>query len=86
MFAKNWVGLGFLKSVSYIKPILTHEKLLAVGKSGPIATFNLFFLGLGWPWVGEFVGFTITYTCFLNQHNLVCRKTPQYQVCRLVSI
>ena len=32
-----------------------------VGKSGPNATFNLFFLGLGWPWVGEFVGFVIIF-------------------------
>ena len=31
------------------------KKIFAVGKSGPKATFNLFFLGLGWPWVGEFV-------------------------------
>ena len=31
-------------------------------KTSPNATFNLFFLGLGWPWVGEFVGFiTIFY-------------------------
>ena len=63
--------LGFV-SVSYIKPISTHEKLFAVGKIGPNAksvpnaTLNLyskchfeamFFLGLSWPWVGEFVGF-----------------------------
>ena len=40
-----------------------------MGKSGPIATFNLFFIGLGWPWVGEFVGFIIIFTCFPTQHN-----------------
>ena len=61
VFAENLVGLGFLLSVSYIKPILTHEKLFAVGKSGPNATFDLFFLGLGWPWVGEFDGFIIIF-------------------------
>ena len=43
-------------------------------KSGPIATFNQFFLGLGWPWVGEFVGFTIKSTRFPTQHDLVYRK------------
>ena len=59
MFAENLVGLGFLQSFSYIKPIPTHEKMFAVGKSGPNATFNLIFLGLGGPWVGEFVGFII---------------------------
>ena len=47
VFAENLVGLGFLLSVSFIKPIPTHEKLFAMGKSGPIATLNLFFLGFG---------------------------------------
>ena len=56
MFAENLVRLGFFQSVSDIKPVPTHEKILAVGKSGPNATLNLFLLGLGWPWVGEFVG------------------------------
>ena len=53
VFAENLIGLGFLQSVSYIAPIPTHEKMFAVGKRGPNATFNLFFLGviglvLGW--------------------------------------
>ena len=69
MFAEFLVGLGFLHSVSYIQPIATHEKLFAVGKSGPNATFNLIFLGLGWPWVGEFVGFMIIFICFPIQKN-----------------
>ena len=42
-----------------------------MGKSGPIATFNLIFLGLGWLWVGEFVGFIIILICFPTQDNLV---------------
>ena len=33
-------------------------------KSGPNATFNLFF-----PWVGGFVGFIIIFTCFPTQQN-----------------
>ena len=45
-----------------------------------VATFNLFFLGLGLPWVGECVGFTLTFTitfvCFPTQQNLVNRKDP----------
>ena len=49
-----------------MKPIPTHEKIFAVGKSGPNATFNLIFLGLGWPWVGEFVGFTNNIHVFSN--------------------
>ena len=50
------------------------------GKSGPNATCNLFFLGLRWPWVGEFVGFIILRSsiylvlCFPTQQNLVTRK------------
>ena len=44
----------------------------------PNATFHLIFLGLGWPWVGEFVGFilVVIFTCFPTQHNLVNRKHP----------
>ena len=33
------VGLGFLRSVSYKTPILTHGNLISVGKCGPNATF-----------------------------------------------
>ena len=70
------IGLGFLHSISYIKSILSHEKVFAVGKSGPNATFNLIFPGLGWPWVGEFDGFIIIFTCFPTIQNLVYRKQP----------
>ena len=38
------------------------------------ATFNLFFLGLGWPWVGEFDGFIIMLMLLPTQQNLVNRK------------
>ena len=52
VFAENNVGLGFLSSVSHIKSIPTHEKMVAVGRSGPDATFSLIFywagLDLGW--------------------------------------
>ena len=47
-------------------------------KSGPNSTLNLFFLGLGWPWVGEFVGVIIIFICFPTQHILVYRKRPYY--------
>ena len=50
------------------------RKIIAVGKSGPFANFNLFFLGLGWPWVGQFVGFLVICICFSTQQNLVYRK------------
>ena len=55
----------FLVVCSYIKPILTHEKIFGVGKSAPSATFNLFFLGLGWPCVGELVDFIIIFTWYM---------------------
>ena len=31
---------------------------------------------MGWPWVGEFVGFTIIFMCFPTLQNLVHRKHP----------
>ena len=70
VFAENLAGLGLLSCVSYIKSICCGEK------SGPNATFNLFFLGSGWPWVGEFVGFILVFICFPTQQNLVNCKHP----------
>ena len=57
VLAESLVGLGFLQSVSYKKSIPTHEKSFVVRKSGPNTTLTLILLGLGWPWVGELVGF-----------------------------
>ena len=37
---------------------------------------NLVFLGLDWPWVGEFVGFIIITICFPTQQNEVNREHP----------
>ena len=81
------MGLGFLWSVSYTKPMPTHKKLFAVGKSvrcgkevAQMPRFNLFFLGLGWPWVGEVLGFIIIFKCFPTQHNLVSQKHPVVSV------
>ena len=48
------------------------------GKSGPIATFDLIFLGFGWPWVGEFVGFIIMFTWYMfsNPTEFGISQTP----------
>ena len=54
-FLLGWVSSLF--PIYVINP--NHQKSFAVGKSGPNAKFNLIFLGLGWPWVGEFVGFIV---------------------------
>ena len=65
---RNLVVSGFSQSVSYVKPIPTHEKLFAVGeKVSPNPTFEHFFF-LGWvgPWVGESVGFRNNIDMFLN--------------------
>ena len=76
MFAEKLVGLGFLQSVFYIKSIPTHEKIFAMGKKvAQVPPFNLFFLGSGWPSVGEFDGFIITFILFPTQQNLVHRRT-----------
>ena len=52
VFAENVIGMRFLVVYFLYKPIPTHEKLFAVGKSGPNATLNPFFLvvglALGW--------------------------------------
>ena len=67
-FAENLVGLGFLVVCFLYKtnPKPTKKKLRCE-KVGQNATFNLIFLGLGWPWAGEFVGFIIIFICFPNQ-------------------
>ena len=44
-----------------------------MGESGTNVTFNLSFSGLGWHWIGEFVGFIIMFTYFRTQQSLVCR-------------
>ena len=64
-----------MQSVSYTTPIPNPRKIICcVGKSGPIATFHLIFLG-GWVGLGlgEFVGFIVIFTCFPTQLNLVYR-------------
>ena len=49
--------------------------VFAVGKkSGPNATFNLSFLRLGWPRVGEFGGFIAIFLRFPTKQDLVNRK------------
>ena len=53
VFVESLIGLGFLPSVSCIKPIPTHEKLFAVGKKWPqMPLLTYFFLG----WVGLGLG------------------------------
>ena len=51
VFAENLVSCSLFP---IIKPIPTHEKLFAVGKSGPNATFYLFF-----AWVGLVLGWRV---------------------------
>ena len=38
--------------------------------AGPNATFNLIFLVLGWPWVGEFVGFIVISRCVFQPNRI----------------
>ena len=68
MFAENLVGLGFLWSVFYIKSIPTprKKKLLWVKKVSQNAPLNLFFLGLGWHWVGAVRRFHDNMYTFFN--------------------
>ena len=70
------IWLGWVSSSLF--PIETNpnppKKVFALGRIDPNATLDLVFLGLGWPWVGEFVGFITIFTCFPTQQNLVNRK------------
>ena len=43
-----------------------------MGTSGPNTALNLIFLGLCWPWVGEFVGFIVIVICFPNTLTTRC--------------
>ena len=75
LFAENLIGLGlgFLQSVSYIKPIPTHEKVSCCGeKVAP----EYFFLGWVGLWVEEFDRFTIIFDLFPTPHDLVNRRQP----------
>ena len=45
VFAENLVGLGFLLSVSYIKPSPTHEKYLLWEKVTQLPLLTYFFSG-----------------------------------------
>ena len=46
----------------------------------PLLTYSFSWVGLGWPWVGEFVGFITIFICFPTQPNLVKRKHPNIAV------
>ena len=43
------------------------RKIICCGKKAaqmPLLIYSVFFLGSGWPWVGECVGFIIMFICF----------------------
>ena len=63
--------VGFLVFCFLYKTNPNPRKKKNCRKKCPNATFNLMFLGLGWPWVGEFVGFMIIFVCLPTQHDLV---------------
>ena len=70
---RRWDGFLAVRFLYKINPKPTKNYLLR-GRVAqvPLLTFSL---GLGWPWVGEFVGFTTIVKCFPIQHNLVNRNT-----------
>ena len=88
VLAENLVGLVFLCSVSLYKTNPTPRKIVCCGKKvARNAPFNLYFLGLGWPWVGEFIGFIIISSmCMPTQHNSVNRTHPSQKLQRLVGL
>ena len=67
VFAENFGWVRFVVVRFLYKTNPNPPKNICCGqKSGPRATFNPVFLGLGWPWVGEFVGFIIIFYLFSN--------------------
>ena len=69
----GWVSCSLFP---IIKSIPTHQNIFAVGKSSPNSILEPIFLGLGWHWVGELVGFVTIFSCFPTQRNLASRKHP----------
>ena len=59
VFCGEFGWVRFLVVYFPYKTNLDPRKMICCGKKWPNATFNLIFLGLGWPWVREFVGFII---------------------------
>ena len=84
MFADNFGWVGFL-AVCFLHRITipTHEKTFAVVKSGPNATFNLIFIGSGWPWVGELVDFIskCLRKLFVTDESLANHTHPNSPIC-----
>ena len=77
VFAENSGGLAFFVVcfLYKINPKPT-KKYLLWEKVAQMPLSAYFFLGVGWPWVGEFVGFIIILICFPAQHNLINSKHP----------
>ena len=80
VFADDFGWVGFLVvCLLYKTNPNPRKKIFAVGKSGPRASLNLIFLGLGWPWVGEFVGFIIIFISFPTQRNFGKSQTAFFR-------
>ena len=79
VFTENLVGLRRFFVICFLlyqnQSLSNPREIITVGKSGPAdATVDPTFLGLGWPWVGEFDGVIIIFICSPTQQNLVYRK------------
>ena len=57
----GWVGVIVVCFLYKVNPN-PRKTILLWEKVAQTSLFNLIFLGLGWPWVGEFVGFIIIFT------------------------
>ena len=79
VFTENSVGLDFLFLVVcflYETNPNPRKNICLCEKVVQTPLFNLIFLGVGWPWVGEFDGFIILLVCFPTEQNLVYRRHP----------
>ena len=68
----GWVGFVVVCLLYKIKP--NPRKNICCGKKWPkfhLLTYIFSFLGLGWAWVGEFVGFPIIFMFYVFQPNII---------------
>ena len=73
----GWVG--FLVVCFPYETNLNIRKIIYSGKKvAQNATFNLIFLGFGWPWVGEFIGFMVISICMFSNPILFGKSQTLY--------
>ena len=84
MFAEKFGRVGF-PVVCFLHKINPNPRknTCSGDKVAQMPFLTYFWGGSGWPWVGEFVGFTIAFTCFPTPHNFGTSQTPNVGVVKI---